>query len=148
MKSLIAKILLTILIISLIPMVLGAGEKLVAKEDLKEASGRSAEVADGKVVLKGEYEPLTVDEATDYLFKHVLLKSETIYFHDRLVNDIIELDYIQNVDPKIEYPLMAIILEKRDLHIKYESPMIINIGSLNYEIQMEDKEIKKFVPPS
>lgn len=98
------------------------------------------------MVLRAE-ERLTIEEATDYLFKHVLIKDGMMYFHDRLINDIIELDCLYNEPLQVIMPeVLAVADKKGDLYIKYQDSIKIKHVQLEYSIKLDDLIYKDFMP--
>ena len=91
----------------------------------------------GLTKTNDEYEPLTYQEAHDWLL--------TISYKE-LLDFIIAYDVVEHSIPKITPAKKLILIEGRDLRITEQEPMIINIGHLEHEVRSEDERYTDFLP--
>lgn len=81
------------------------------------------------------YEKLTEDEAEKWL--------QSIEY-SALLDFIIEYDYVEHVEPEINFPNKNYILIDSDLIITPTEDMKITIGHLQYSVEQEQKVIYDF----
>lgn len=152
-------ILLMILALLLIPASLCAGvppgrdkaeaflvlDEVQLEADLEETSEIAAEEADKKVFDPG-YELLTPEEASSYLTKLILYKDGYLYYHPMLLQNLIEYEWIINTEPIVEIPDAVVVTTKRDVIVKYNSPLSVQIGPLDYNITLQPIVAKDIMP--
>ena len=59
---------------------------------------------------------------------------------------IIAYDYVENITPIITPAKKLILIEKRNIHIVEQEPMVLTIGHLKYEISTGDEIYPDIVP--
>jgi hypothetical protein len=84
-----------------------------------------------------EYTPLTYQEAYNWL--------STITPKD-LLDFIIAYDYVENTTPIITPAKKLVLIEKRNIHIVEQEPMVLTIGHLTYEISTGDEIYPDIIP--
>ena len=65
---------------------------------------------------------------------------------DQVIGMVQMLYAMSHLQPEVREPQKLIVLEKRDLHIDYQSPLIITIGPFRYQVSLQDEEYTDFVP--
>jgi|GEM_PF-4701162 len=65
---------------------------------------------------------------------------------DQVIGMVQMLYAMSHLQPEVREPQKLIVLEKRDLHIDYQSPLIITIGPFRYQVSLHDEEYTDFVP--
>lgn len=53
---------------------------------------------------------------------------------------------IVHADPEVVYPLVTLTKDGRDVVVTYEGPIQIEIGPLSYNIRLQDKKFKNYIP--
>ena len=148
-------VMLLILALLLIPASLYAGVPpgrddtsdvfLVLDEVQLEAElDKAVEKADVK--LYGGFELLTADEAASILNKLVLYQNGWLYYHPMLLQSLIAYDWIMNSEPKVEVPDAVVVTTKRDVIVKYNGPLSVQVGPLDYNITLQPIVAKDIMP--
>jgi len=109
--------------------------------DIEEAVELAADKADGT-----DYELLTQEEAVSYLNKLIYVQGGWFYFHPLLVQNLIAYDWIINAEPIVEVPDAVVITTKKDAVVKYNGPLSVQVGPLDYDITLPPLVAKDAVP--
>lgn len=113
--------------------------------DLEEAIDLAAEKTDEKIFGKG-YELLTPEEASSYLNKLVLYKDGWLYYHPLLLQNLIAYEWILNAEPIVEVPDAVVVTTKKDIVVKYNGPLSVQVGPLDYNITLPPIVAKDIMP--
>lgn len=122
------------------------GEALLVlnEVELEAELDKAAERADAK--LSGGFELLTADEASMILNKLVLYRNGFLYYHPMLLQSLVTYDWIINAEPVVEVPDAVVVTTKKDVIVKYNDPISVQIGPLDYNITLQPIVAKDIMP--
>ena len=119
-------------------------EGLLTAEQVEEALAAQRRMRESHVI-KG-YELLTPEEASSYLNKLVLYKDGWLYYHPLLLQNLIAYEWILNAEPIVEVPDAVVVTTKKDIVVKYNGPLSVQVGPLDYNITLPPIVAKDIMP--